>query len=124
MILYAEYEKIVTGHTVAFHLGTDPVGWQEVEDGATAEKPEDPAQEGKVFLGWYTAYEGGEKFDFSTPITADVNLYARFEDAPVGGHIPGDVDGNGVVNVRDLGRLQQYLNGLFFLFLGHTLIVN
>ena len=26
-------------------------------------------------------------------------------------YIPGDVDGNGVVNVRDLGRLQQYLNG-------------
>ena len=25
--------------------------------------------------------------------------------------IPGDVDGNGTVNVRDLGRLQQYLNG-------------
>ena len=26
-------------------------------------------------------------------------------------YIPGDVDGNGTVNVRDLGRLQQYLNG-------------
>ena len=26
-------------------------------------------------------------------------------------HTPGDVDDNGTVNVRDLGRLQQYLNG-------------
>ena len=26
-------------------------------------------------------------------------------------YIPGDVDGDGKVNVRDLGRLQQYLNG-------------
>ena len=108
MTLYAEYEKIVTGHTVAFHLGTDPVAWQEVQDGDTAIEPEAPAQEGKVFLGWYTAYEGGEKFNFSTPITGDVNLYARFESAPAS--IPGDVDGNGKVNNRDLGLLQLYLN--------------
>ena len=106
-------EQATVTHTVSFWFAGDeyPIFSVEVQDGDTATKPAEPAQEGKVFLGWYTAPEGGEKFDFSTPITGDVNLYARFEDAPVGGHIPGDVDGNGVVNVRDLGRLQQYLNG-------------
>lgn len=38
-------------------------------------KPEDPVREGYVFLGWYY---NGELFDFSTPITSDMVLEARW----------------------------------------------
>ena len=70
------------GYVVALCFGIDdPVGWQVVEPGKCAVEPEPPAQEGKEFLGWYTEFTGGVKFDFSTPITGNINLYARFVDA-------------------------------------------
>ena len=72
----------VYGYVVALCFGIDdPVGWQVVEPGKCAIEPEPPYQEGKEFLGWYTEFTGGVKFDFSTPITGNINLYARFADA-------------------------------------------
>lgn len=44
------------------------------EDGLII-KPEDPVREGYVFLGWYY---NGELFDFSTPVTSDMVLEARW----------------------------------------------
>ena len=77
LVLYGVY-----GYAVAFCFGIDdPVGWQVVEPGKCAIEPESPALEGKDFLGWYTEFVGGVKFDFSTPITGNINLYARFVDA-------------------------------------------
>ncbi|MBQ7089437.1 MAG: InlB B-repeat-containing protein [Clostridia bacterium] len=101
-------EQATVTHTVTFKVDTTTVATKTVENGKTVTAPADPTQSGKTFLGWYTAPEGGEKFDFSTPITGDVNLYARFEDAPT--VLLGDLDGNGKVNNRDLGLLQVYLN--------------
>ena len=57
---------------------TEPVGWMSVEAGQCAEEPEAPGKEGKIFVGWYT--DGGTKYDFSTPVTSDVNIYAKFID--------------------------------------------
>ena len=79
----------VYGYAVAFCFGIDnPVGWQVVEPGKCAIEPEPPAQEGKEFLGWYTEFTGGVKFDFSTPITGNINLYARFVDAAPFADVP------------------------------------
>lgn len=50
----------------------------QVFPGQTVSQPEDPVREGYVFDGWYTAAEGGEKFDFSTVITASMTLYAHW----------------------------------------------
>ena len=63
---------------VTFQNGDSVLDTQIVEDGRTAEKPADPAQENKVFLGWYT--EAGEAYTFSAPVTDDLVLYARFVD--------------------------------------------
>lgn len=42
----------------------------------------DPVRAGYRFLGWYTA--DGSKWDFSTPVTGDMTLYAKWEStAPV-----------------------------------------
>ena len=79
------------GYVVALCFGIDnPVGWQVVEPGRCAVEPEPPYQEGKEFLGWYTEFNGGVKFDFSTPITGNINLYARFVDATPFADVPAD----------------------------------
>jgi len=54
---------------------------QTVRHGLTAVAPTDPAEptrEGYRFEGWYTAPTGGTEFDFETPITEDMTIYARW----------------------------------------------
>ena len=50
---------------------------QSVAKNGYAQKPEDPNKEGYEFLGWYL---DGEKFDFSTPITSDLELVATWQE--------------------------------------------
>lgn len=50
-----------------------------VLNGKTLKTPADPAKGGYVFLGWYTDAECKTPFAFgSTPVLADMTLYARF----------------------------------------------
>ncbi len=52
---------------------------QQVESGKPAvELTEIPERTGYAFEGWYTLPDGGEAFDFSTPITADTRVYAKW----------------------------------------------
>lgn len=46
-------------------LGGDPV-----------ERPEDPVRENYVFVGWYI---GSTEYDFSTPVTSEITLMARWK---------------------------------------------
>ncbi|MGN0343699.1 MAG: doubled motif LPXTG anchor domain-containing protein [Lachnospiraceae bacterium] len=63
-------------HTVTFDYDYERNDdTQLVENGSKAVKPEDPTRKGYVFLGWY---KDDEKFDFDTPITADLTLTARW----------------------------------------------
>ena len=65
-------------HTVTFDSGVES---QIVAHRQKAKKPEDPVRENDTFLGWY--YKG-QLFDFSTPITGDITLIARWKnDAPL-----------------------------------------
>ncbi|MCQ2742800.1 MAG: InlB B-repeat-containing protein, partial [Bacilli bacterium] len=50
-----------------------------VYEGFTLTAPEEPTKENFAFYGWYdkSDYSGG-KFDFSSPITSDMTLYARW----------------------------------------------
>ena len=74
--LFKISEKIVT-HSVTFDNG-GVITTQSVNNGQTIVKPVDPVVEGKNFLGWYT--EAGDLFEFSTPITGDIKLIAKFAD--------------------------------------------
>lgn len=79
--LYAQY-----GYAVVLCFGEDPIGAQVVEEGRCAIKPDDPAQEDKIFLGWYTA--DGKLYDFSAPVTQEIWLYAKWQDIPTFTDVP------------------------------------
>ena len=50
-----------------------------VESGNAATKPTDPTNGDKVLAGWYEDRDLTKKFDFSTPVTADITLYAKWQ---------------------------------------------
>jgi len=47
-----------------------------VYGGDSVERPEDPIKENFVFLGWYI---GNEEYDFSTPISEDITITAKWK---------------------------------------------
>ncbi len=78
--------KIMGKPTVSFDArsGTPVPADQTVVSGGTATAPAtNPAKTGYTFLGWYTSSDGGTTlsstpYNFSTPVTADLTLYAKW----------------------------------------------
>ena len=67
-------------HKVIFKAnghGTSPTT-QFVEHGKTAKKPADLTADGYTFGGWYKDEACTQAYDFSTPVTADTTLYAKW----------------------------------------------
>lgn len=78
--VYAKWEKD-NRPVVTFNLkghGKTPES-QKLEVGGTATKPEDPEIDGWFFRGWHTDEECTEPFDFNTPVTSSITLYAKWE---------------------------------------------
>lgn len=71
-------------YTVTFNTngGTEILS-QTVESGNTASEPTVPTKEGFTFAGWYTSSALTTMFDFSTAITEDITLYAKWIAASV-----------------------------------------
>ena len=78
-------DMLPVAFTVTFDSnGGSPVDPQQVVEGETTTRPQDPTYEGYAFLGWFTEESA---FDFSTPITADLTLTAHWEAIPtISGH--------------------------------------
>ena len=55
-------------------------------------KPADPTRDGYTFGGWYTDETCTQAYDFSTPVTADLTLYAKWAKNAVN---PGGNGGSG-----------------------------
>lgn len=55
-------------------------------------KPVDPTRDGYTFGGWYTDEACAQAYDFSTPVTADLTLYAKWTKNAVN---PGGNGGSG-----------------------------
>ena len=60
--------------TVSFDTGLV----QTVAKNGFAAKPADPQKEGYTFNGWYTDQKYTKKFNFNTPISDDLTLYAKW----------------------------------------------
>ena len=66
-------------YTVTFEVnGGSEVEEQQVKEGETAEEPENPTKEGFTFGGWFEDGTCVVAFDFATPITGDVKVYAKW----------------------------------------------
>lgn len=73
------YASWTTACTVTFKLGNGEADIvKTVAKGSTVSKPSNPTRSGYIFQGWYTS--SGEKFDFSTEITEDTVLTAKWKE--------------------------------------------
>lgn len=94
-------------HTVTFDdcLENTENASAEVPNGQTVAQPQDPVCAGYRFLGWYELENGAyaaEAYDFATPVTADLTLYAKWE------RIAGQPsDGNSTADQPSGGTLEQ-----------------
>ena len=79
--VYARW--IIMSYTVAFDSnGGSSVPSQTVKYGSKAVQPTNPTRTGYTFQGWYTAKNGGTKYDFKQTVTSDVTLHAHWVKEP------------------------------------------
>jgi uncharacterized repeat protein (TIGR02543 family) len=80
--LFAQWTK--NTYTVTFDPGDgNAVTEQRLDYGTLVGEPAAPTRDGYTFTGWYTAPTGGEQWDFTTPLSEGVTLYAQWTAAPV-----------------------------------------
>ncbi len=75
---YAEYTAAT--FKVSFSTGEDTISFEDqvVTYPAAVTKPEDPTKRGYTFGGWYTDEACTKAYDFATPVTKDMTLYAKW----------------------------------------------
>lgn len=74
---------------VTFWDGDVVIGSQHVKYGDCVQRTE-PSKEGAVFNGWYADSVLSDSFDFSSPVTADVAIYAKFTELNSGEDSSGE----------------------------------
>ena len=72
-------DKILAMPQLSFISDGNEIDRFDVIYNMTALRPEDPELEGGDFLGWYLDLSDVDEFDFSTLITEDITLYAKWE---------------------------------------------
>ncbi len=91
--------RSVNFKTNGLYQGTLPA-MQRVYDGNLAVEPEPLQKDGFIFVGWFTNMTTSEsaRWDFSTPVTSDLNLYCGFNAIPPEPHpISITTNGHGTV---------------------------
>ena len=92
MTLYAQW-RLAQTFTVTFDpRNGDDTSSAEVMEGKTVSAPSAPSWDGYTFKGWFTAPDGGTQWNFSSPVTGDMTLYAHW-----------DTSSGGVGGVNDPG---------------------
>ena len=80
-----EIEAVYTiiSYNIQFVMnGADkPINKLSANYNTTATKPDDPTRKGYKFIGWYLDAELTQKYNWDTPITEDVILYAGWKEA-------------------------------------------
>ena len=98
-----ESEIVVTFNT----LGGAVVPTQLLASGETVTKPEDPTMDGYTCEGWYSDPELTAAYDFETPVTGDLILYAKWSEVSGGssGGSSGSSSGSNVVVKDENGEI-------------------
>ena len=66
-------------HTLTFDtMGGSKIAPETVRHGLTVAKPKDPVNGGYIFDGWYPDKTFRHRYDFSTPLTEDITIYAKW----------------------------------------------
>ena len=65
----------ITGITVTYKDGNADYAKQVLQSGMTAQKPNDPAKNGYIFIGWY---DGDTAYDFDSIVTGNITLTAKW----------------------------------------------
>lgn len=82
LTLYAGWQ--INAYTVSFDTGAgSAVAPVTVEHGDTVTAPTEPTRDGHAFTEWFTDTTGTEAFDFATPITSDLTLYAGWSSTTI-----------------------------------------
>lgn len=69
----------ITYYTVSFDsMGGSSVSSCTVQSGGTVSQPDTPLRYNYDFAGWYLDTEYNQKYDFSTPVKANITLYAKW----------------------------------------------
>ena len=83
--VHARWAPVEGNHLVTFvlHGGAGNFPDQSVPNNGNATRPSvNPTRAGFNFVNWYTSATGGTPFNFTTPITADTTIHARWVAQP------------------------------------------
>ena len=95
--VYAKWT--VNKYTVTFNTnGGSSVTSQSVEYNKTATKPADPTKAGYTFENWYSDSALTTVYNFSTPVTDNINVYAKWTEEAINN---ATTDENGKATITD-----------------------
>ena len=79
-VFYAKWTELQAGEvSVTFNTnGGTAIDAQVIVSGGTAAKPENPTKQGYTFENWYSDEDLTSAFDFSSAITANTTVYAKW----------------------------------------------
>ena len=104
-------------YTVTFNTngGKETIEAQTVESGNTATKPTDPTKDGNTFAGWFSNEALTQSYDFSTSVTDNITLFAKWTPVPVNYTVKFDPNGGsgtmGDMTVTQGQKLKLPANG-------------
>ncbi len=110
--LYAKWTVVASSYTVTFNNnghGSAPDA-QNITSGNAATEPDEPTADGYVFGGWYTTPAcDGDAWDFETPITNAITLYAKWtENLTSAWSLTGELETEFVKNAGESTSIVAY----------------
>ena len=75
-------EKPADSFSVIFMNGEEVYESKTVTSGETVAEPTEPVKDGYIFTGWYTDEACTKAYNFETPVTDNLTLYAGWEEIP------------------------------------------
>jgi uncharacterized repeat protein (TIGR02543 family) len=78
--LYAKWDSVTTSTTVSFQTnGGSTIASQNIANGGMVNCPNDPIRSSYVFAGWYMDGTLSSTYDFNSPVSNNIILYAKWD---------------------------------------------